>query len=202
MQQLFLIRHGLTEWNARGKFQGHSDIALSEAGRAQAQALRVRLAELERSGLRLDWVVSSPLKRALQTAELALPEREIHLDERLKELNFGAFEGHTLAQNRATEAWNAWYDDPFKQSDTGGRILRAVAAPGGGLVGELAHREQRRLHPLRHHSDADQPYLGRGTSQVAQARDLASYELDPHNLSQWRESNRARQRRLPLRVFA
>ena len=131
MQQLFLIRHGLTEWNARGKFQGHSDIALSEAGRAQAQALRVRLAELERNGPRLDWVVSSPLKRALQTAELALPEREIHLDERLKELNFGAFEGHTLAQNRATEAWNAWYDDPFKQSTPGGESyeqlrLRAV----------------------------------------------------------------------------
>ena len=131
MQQLLLIRHGLTEWNTHGKFQGHSDIMLSAAGKAQARALRVRLAELERDG-KIDWVVSSPLKRAHQTAELALPEREIHLDERLKELNFGAFEGYTLAQNRATEAWNAWYDDPFKQRTPGGESyeqlrLRVVA---------------------------------------------------------------------------
>ncbi len=115
MRQLILIRHGLTEWNSNGKFQGHSDIDLSEEGRVQAEALRGRLAELRQSGLSLGEVVSSPLKRAYQTAQIALPEHDIRRDSRLKELNFGAFEGRTLAQNCATEAWDAWYRDPFKR---------------------------------------------------------------------------------------
>ena len=115
MRQLLLIRHGLTEWNTSGKLQGHSDIELSDEGRAQAEALRGRLGALERGGLRIDRVVSSPLKRAYQTARIALPGRDIRHDERLKELNFGAFEGHTLAHNRETPAWGVWYRDPFKQ---------------------------------------------------------------------------------------
>lgn len=126
MRQLTLIRHGLTEWNKRGKFQGHSDIELSEEGEQQAEALRIRLAKLERDGLALDWVVSSPLKRAYRTAELALPGREIGCDERLKELNFGAFEGRTLAQNREAEAWNTWYRDPFKHQTPGGESYEAL----------------------------------------------------------------------------
>ncbi len=143
MRQLLLIRHGLTEWNTSGKFQGHSDVDLSAEGRAQAEALRVRLAELERGGLKFDFVVSSPLKRAHQTAQIALPEREIHFDNRLKELDFGAFEGHTLAQNCATEAWDAWYKDPFKRRTPEGESyedlrLRAVdwlsGLPGGHTV--------------------------------------------------------------------
>ena len=131
MRQLILIRHGLTEWNTSGKFQGHSDIDLSEEGKVQARALEVRLAELQKGGLTFDWVVSSPLRRARQTAHIALPEREVHLDDRLKELNFGAFEGRTLAQNCATQAWNAWYRDPFKRRTPEGESyedlrLRAV----------------------------------------------------------------------------
>ena len=96
MRQLTLIRHGSTEWNESGKFQGHSDTELSEEGKLQAEALRARLAKLERDGLALDWVVSSPLKRAYRTAELALPGRDIQRDARLKELNFGAFEGREI----------------------------------------------------------------------------------------------------------
>ena len=114
MRQLLLIRHGLTEWNTAGKFQGHSDIELSEEGRAQAEALRARLETLEQNGLTTGKVISSPLKRAYQTAQIALPGCEIQRDERLKELNFGAFEGRTLAQNVASSAWNTWYQDPFK----------------------------------------------------------------------------------------
>ena len=143
MRQLILIRHGLTEWNTSGKFQGHSDIDLSEEGRAQAQALRGRLETLGQNGLEIDRVVSSPLKRAYQTAQIALPERKVHYDERLKELNFGTFEGHTLAQNHATKAWDIWYKDPFKRRTPEGESyedlrLRAVdwleSLPGGHTV--------------------------------------------------------------------
>ena len=143
MRQLILIRHGLTEWNTSGKFQGHSDVDLSDEGRAQARALRGRLETLKGNGLKIDSVVSSPLRRAYQTAQIALPEYELHVDERLKELNFGTFEGRTLAQNCATEAWNTWYEDPFKHRTPGGESyedlrLRAVDwlenLPAGHIV--------------------------------------------------------------------
>ena len=113
MRKLILIRHGLTDWNATGRFQGHSDISLSSEGRTQAEALAARFSEPD---LRPDLVFSSPLSRALETARLAFPEQAIQTDDRLKELHFGLFEGQTLAENEAHPAWDTWYADPFKRS--------------------------------------------------------------------------------------
>ena len=127
MRHLILIRHALTTWNSTGRFQGQTDVPLSSEGRAQALALRGRLA-----GFDIDAVYSSPLQRALQTAHLALPEFEPIVDARLKEIHFGAFEGSTLSENRAKEAWDVWYEDPFGRRTPGGESyrdlrLRAVA---------------------------------------------------------------------------
>ena len=129
MRQLTLVRHGLTEWNANGKFQGHSDVPLSEEGLAQAKALAQHLAA---QGEAVDVVYSSPLSRALTTAETVFPDSEIVVDERLKELNFGMFEGSTQAENEAHEAWAAWIADPFAQRTPQGEsyqdlMVRAAA---------------------------------------------------------------------------
>jgi len=124
MRELNLIRHGLTPWNESGQFQGQSDIELSEQGITQAETLHERFKRHE-----FDYIYSSPLKRAHQTATIALPNQDIVLDDRLKEINFGIFEGSDLATNQQKPEWDVWYADTFK-----------LQAPGGESYEELRLR--------------------------------------------------------------
>lgn len=117
---LTLIRHGLTDWNVSGRFQGQSDLPLSEAGRRQARRLARRTMRMREA----DVVVSSPLSRAYETATLAFPNAEITTDARLMELNFGIFEGGTLDENRRRPEWERWIADPFDNATPCGESYR------------------------------------------------------------------------------
>ena len=123
MRKLTLIRHGLTSWNTSGRFQGHTDLPLSPEGEAQARALQKRLASLNAQP---EAVYSSPLQRALQTAQIALPDADIITDERLKELNFGVFEGYTQAENEQHVDWDTWFANPFKNAAPSGESYEAL----------------------------------------------------------------------------
>ncbi len=95
---LLAIRHGETEWNSQGRFQGHLNSALNREGRAQAEALGEYLA-----GERFDLLLSSDLGRALQTAS-AIAMRtghEIVVEPRLRERRMGIFQGLTPAEVQA-----------------------------------------------------------------------------------------------------
>lgn len=122
MRRLTLIRHGLTEWNVQGRFQGQTDVPLSDEGRAQARALAEYVAAVQG----VDAVVSSPLVRAVETARIAFPDQAITTDPRLRELHFGEFEGHTLAENEAHVAWPTWIADPYGSATPGGESYRAL----------------------------------------------------------------------------
>jgi broad specificity phosphatase PhoE len=127
MRQLTLVRHGITAWNVTGQFQGHTDTPLSDEGRLQAQALAKHLKKAS-----VDMVYSSPLSRALETAQIVFPNRNIVQDDRLKELNFGDFESFTQLENEQHEQWAWWFADPFKCAAPNGESyealrLRAVA---------------------------------------------------------------------------
>jgi alpha-ribazole phosphatase len=122
MRQISLIRHAETLWNLEGRVQGHSDVPLSARGRQQAEALRRRFQGAE------VLVYSSPLARALQTAELAFPGRAITYDARLKEVDFGSFEGHTLAERLASPHWTAWSQNAFTERAPGGESYAEVRA--------------------------------------------------------------------------
>jgi broad specificity phosphatase PhoE len=89
------VRHGRTEWNAARRFQGQSDIPLSEEGRAQARATAAAL-----TGVPLDALVSSDLSRALDTARAIGADRALEVvpDPRLREFAFGEWEGLTWDQ--------------------------------------------------------------------------------------------------------
>lgn len=88
--RLFLIRHGETEWNRQHLLQGNRDIPLNEAG----IRLAVQTAEgLRQAGLTFDRIYSSPLQRAKRTAQLLCPNQPLVLDDRLRELSFGDYEG-------------------------------------------------------------------------------------------------------------
>lgn len=83
---VWLVRHGETDWNAEGRFQGWTDVPLNATGRSQADRLGDMLAALS-----FDGVWSSDLIRAVETARIAVGEPSI--DARLRELEFGNIEG-------------------------------------------------------------------------------------------------------------
>lgn len=87
---LLLVRHGETDWNRDGRWQGHSDTHLNDVGREQAARLASEL-----DGV--DVVYSSDLARARETAEIlaARLELPVHVDPRLRERSFGTWEGKT-----------------------------------------------------------------------------------------------------------
>ena len=110
------MRHGETSWNVEGRYQGHSDVPLSSAGREQARSLRLRLEAMTEGRHLFDprrtAVLSSDLARARETCELAFgaPGRAIQLDTRLREIGFGVFEGLTRDEidARHPEQLAAW----------------------------------------------------------------------------------------------
>lgn len=101
-RRVVLWRHGRTAWNVAGRVQGQSDTELDDVGRAQAREAAARLAALSP-----DRIVSSDLIRARDTAAAlsAVSGREVELDPRMREMNFGEREGMTWR-----EAWAAYPD--------------------------------------------------------------------------------------------
>jgi broad specificity phosphatase PhoE len=109
--RLLLARHGETAWNLENRWQGHTDIPLSDSGRKQAAALGARL-----RGWGIGHVRSSDLERARQTAEIVASElgiAEVGIDPRLRERSFGVFEGLTAEEcaARFPEVWTRYQDD-------------------------------------------------------------------------------------------
>ena len=108
---IYYIRHGETEWNAQGRLQGVQDVPLNDLGRRQSAGAGRILADLfardGRSEGSLEFV-ASPLGRARQTMELVrgvlrLPLAEYAIDDRLREIGYGEWEGSTLMQMQARD---------------------------------------------------------------------------------------------------
>lgn len=113
MPEIYLIRHGETEWSLSGKHTGVSDIPLTEHGRQQSKLLRPEL-----STTNFQLVLTSPLRRARETCELAGLAERAEIDPDLMEWNYGDYEGLTSEQIHADRpAWTIFND-------------------GGGLGGE------------------------------------------------------------------
>ena len=90
---LYILRHGETVWNRRGRFQGWKDSPLTEKGRQQALAQRNLVNAIDTPALK---VFVSPLGRAVETARLAVTYVDyLIFDDRLQELHFGEWEGAT-----------------------------------------------------------------------------------------------------------
>ncbi|GAA4906746.1 alpha-ribazole phosphatase [Tessaracoccus lubricantis] len=135
--RLVLLRHGETDHNAQGRFQGHADVPLNEKGRRQAEAARERLATYH-----FDAVHTSPLSRAVETARIARPEAELVMDERLMEINVGSWAGLTWAEVHALMPdYEAKYADgvDFRRSPEG-ETLAEVVERGRPAVLEIAER--------------------------------------------------------------
>ena len=131
--RFIFVRHGETEWNVTGRYQGQTDVPLSEKGRAQAEALGKRFADIH-----VDEVYSSPLKRAYDTARaIAEPKGlSIHKVDGIKELNFGEWDGLTKEQltEQFGEAFVKYRIEPFHYPMAGeGTLNRAKLRVGAAL---------------------------------------------------------------------
>jgi probable phosphoglycerate mutase len=158
--ELFFTRHGQTDWNAEGRYQGARDIPLNAIGRTQADQNGLLLAELfereHRSPAEFTWHVS-PLSRARETMErirahLEGPLPDVRIDPRLIEVSFGIYEGrlHTelangelaIAGERDAEFWHfrppegESYGDLAERVEAFGRTLTgpAIVVAHGGVL--------------------------------------------------------------------
>jgi broad specificity phosphatase PhoE len=128
MTHFILVRHGETDWNREGRYQGQSDPPLDEQGRLQAEALAASLA-----GRGIEAIYSSDLQRASETARvlsarLGLP---LVLDPRLREIHQGEWEGRLVDDIRRAypEAWALQWQQPLH-----------ARAPGGESIVEVGNR--------------------------------------------------------------
>lgn len=125
--ELYLLRHGETEWNREGRIQGSQDSPLTARGREQATAQ----ADILAREVPQMWQLArycSPLRRARDTARIALDGLVPVIDRRLREVDFGAWEGLTPAERGAR--------DPQLVAGCAGDLDLCRSAPGGeGLIG-------------------------------------------------------------------
>ena len=124
--ELYLIRHGATEWSENGRHTGTTDLSLTELGKKQAELLKKRLAQEK-----FTKVFSSPLKRALETCKICGYNPSINPD--LREWNYGEYEGLTTEQIREKNpGWNLFEN----------------GAPDGESPQQIAARAHHFLHQV------------------------------------------------------
>jgi len=135
--KLILVRHGQTLWNREKRVQGVSDIMLSNRGRAQANNLARSLRDEK-----IDTIISSPLKRAVQTAEAInrFHHLQIEPEENLMELNMGNFEGMAFQEMMKNHGnfLKRWAEDPASVVMPGGESLTDLQERAWGVVERIA----------------------------------------------------------------
>jgi|SRR5581483_436072 len=120
--QLWLVRHGETEWSASGKHTGRTDLPLTPEGEQRAREIGRFL-----SGRAFALVLSSPLERALETCRLAGYADSVSVDSNLREWDYGEYEGRTTPDIRSERpGWSLWND----------------GVPGGESIDQVAARAQ------------------------------------------------------------
>ena len=124
--RITLARHGETRWSRSGQHTSTTDLPLTEEGHRQVAALSARVA-----GRDFDTVLSSPARRATDTAKAV--GFDFKTDERLVELDYGAYEGLTTVQVRGRQpAWDLWYD-----GCAGGETVEDVAVRVDAVLQQL-----------------------------------------------------------------
>ena len=130
--RLYLIRHGETEWSLSGRHTGRTDIALTRNGESEARELGKRLL-----GIPFAHVLTSPLRRALQTCELSGLDQVPEMEPDLAEWDYGDYEGLRSADIRMQRPdWNVYRD-----GCPGGEIPEQVSARADRLLARLRRLE-------------------------------------------------------------
>ena len=147
MKTLYIVRHGETEWNKIGRYQGITNVPLNENGIAQAKACGNALKDIH-----FDRILSSDLSRALVTAETIRGNRqlEIKTDERLREINFGDWE--KLLFTEIEERWPGLIDQMYRRPDI-------VKVPNGESFQEVQDRAWSAVSDFLNENNEDETIL-------------------------------------------
>ena len=138
--ELWIVRHGETEWSRMGRHTGRTDVPLTAAGVEQAAALRERI-----GGHRFALVLSSPLRRSWDTCRLAGFGDRARATADLLEWDYGAYEGRTTSEiQRELPGWSIWtgvVPGGETVEEVGVRVRRLIeeAVAAGGDVALFAH---------------------------------------------------------------
>ena len=134
--EIWIVRHGETDWSRRGQHTGRTDAPLTAAGEREAMALRGRF-----GGRGFALVLSSPLSRAWETCRLAGYGEAARAEDDLREWDYGAYEGKTTAEiQRESPGWTIW-DGEVPGGETSAevgrradRVVRQASEAGGDVV--------------------------------------------------------------------
>jgi len=117
--RISIVRHGITEANENGIYIGKTDLPLSDAGR---EMLEDKYDQLEYP--KVQRVYTSPLERAIQSAEILFPDREIVIVDDLTEMDFGVFEGLPAAELIHLDSYKKWLKGGLDNPPPNGETLR------------------------------------------------------------------------------
>ena len=139
--KLYLVRHGITDWNARKKIQGQVDIPLNEEGKRLARETAEGLSDVP-----FDLCISSPLCRAKETARIILRNRKTLIleDPRIMEMAFGEYEGKCCSKEGwdVPESFHRFFDDPAGyQPPEGGESFEDVKKRTGEFLESLYKKD-------------------------------------------------------------
>ncbi len=141
MVTVILVRHGETEWNRREIFRGRADVELNRRGREQAKALGAAL-----KGYDLGAVYSSPLSRAVETAEaIAKPHGvPVEIDKGFVDFDYGAWQGlpHDEVRRRYPRVYQDWIERPHTVRIERGESLRMVRRRAMRALMRIVDRHQ------------------------------------------------------------
>lgn len=147
--KLYLVRHGETELNVKKVYYGSTDCCLTEKGKDQAKSLRPVFEPLH-----LDVVLESPLLRAKDTASLLLGENDACriIDDRLKELDFGAWEGKSWQELQGDAIYEKWCVDWQTTCPPQGESFLDLAGRVRSFYNDLLKREEETVLIVAHHA--------------------------------------------------
>ena len=147
--KLYLVRHGETELNVKKVYYGSTDCELTEKGKEQAVSLKTAFASVP-----LDLVLESPLKRAKTTVDLILGEKEVPRleDGRLKELDFGGWEGKSYTELQGDPFYEQWCCEWKTTCPPRGECFLDLAHRVRSFYGDLLKREEERVLIVAHHA--------------------------------------------------
>lgn len=139
--KVYLVRHGETEWNKLGKFQGCIDTNLSKEGIVQAECVSKKF-----NG-NFDYIYTSPLKRAFHTAEIICGNKEIKpvAVQELREINFGEWEGLTIKEimNSFADEFYKWRNDEVEAPMCGGDLsLKKASTRAKTAIKEIVNKHK------------------------------------------------------------
>jgi len=141
MTEIMLIRHGETEWNVAEVFRGRIDIELNETGVKQAELLAAHLSEIK-----IEAIYSSPLKRALKTAEIIARYHKLDVNTTpgLLDLDYGKWQGlaHQEVKDKYKELYATWLDHPEQVRMPEGESLNDVRERAMGVVNDIIARHR------------------------------------------------------------